>query len=1447
MENGEAQDHAFALQLQARFDSLRNSTRRNARSMRRKSTKAEATVSTSLRETRKRNYSRMAGHKQRGETRKANIITISSDDSDNGSNMNNENNQKSHVKSDKQEIEDPEFESECSDEPAKKKARLQSKNGNGSNKNSSSIDNKKMSNKKHQRLDLSILSDGSDDKGTSEEVRRRIYIRSSASDDDSDNSNGNNNNNINNSDSESGSDSDTDFDINSDDEMQNKEKKWDDGVSILRMIENGYENTNESENKNKDKSENVINAIDLVSPERLVVQVAEMEQRQGIEHRLRSPTEETFSTSMLDVDKIQGEKEKEEEKEKEKASITGFNDKEKEKEEEDDDDDSLTINTSVSTLTSVASVATLNGECNVKSNCNSNLNDVNSIRSMSNGSSDRSVISVVSIMSDSSGISSSNESLNESSSIYFDCLQSLVDICPVPAYGYKAWTSKELKQIIGDSVDNIFNDLPTQRLCKCSGQWQNKDRCTIDHSGKSQSWDNLYNLTILYHGRADMSNMIQSQQSFEKIKEKQKAHFDDFVEYLTSRYELAMNDDNDNDNDNSGKTDLMLEWPLIANVFGFSIDLVKRVTIQMQVLKQNKNMIIDCNQHQDLWKFCDFRMKFLNFIWNNLNNINSKLNDEQVRIGQIMHDLFDESYKMYHKMRHGIDNAIFSGKNKTKQLLIEEGIKYYNRIPDSNNNKKKTISRARINHNPASSIANMTIKTIDPDKQANRSVPVISLDDSNDLHSNSDSNSLPVKNRYQLSNNSNENKTIISIDSSDSSNDSSSEGSVCVIPRSEQKLAKKTEQENESKAESNLANNCKKMVPKRRKCEIRTKTKSSMNDDSNGNDNLNLSPSHTMTRMRRKRYGTARKSNFAGFCLASKSKNKNRKKNNNINRNLLLMQTEEKIEIHNNAQEIERHLNERNKTNVKRLIEMMRVSNLVLHKECMIEQYRQSEEERKLYEFLFDDELQSHICRQYPIVIPDNKEKIDRTSIYIDFAIPSDYKGRLQDWRPPKFNFITTCYNRIITIDDSDSDSESENSNGNNDNDNDNSNCNNSNCNKNRNKNKNKNKNKNSISNGSVCKCISTDVWDHDRYNQLKHDIECVKKEIKRLKKLQKKSKNRNRTKQKNKNKNKNNSKNESKCKNKTDELDTMTDMNQQLSIAVMKKKKMVTQLLSRHESARFGKTCVECVCMSSMAVVEDRHESDNEMCTTNSSSNSNCNSNSNSNSNSCSNSKRKKAFVSYLRGDGVYNPKYSNRLDTRRGGFIDSSGTPSLIIECNDNCQCAIKNEKHLCCNRVVQNHRYKNEAVKMNKMKLICKKYSKKGWGVVTLKEIQQGTFIGEYCGEYIDDYEAEQREDDSYLWTQQYRPYSDYDGATIDAKHYGNITRFINHCCTPNLFTVEVLTQSRQAGKNLVIGFFALRHIKAGEELTINYSYQAVCNADSGARACFCGSQMCQGRMR
>ncbi|KZS14880.1 Histone-lysine N-methyltransferase EHMT1 [Daphnia magna] len=145
----------------------------------------------------------------------------------------------------------------------------------------------------------------------------------------------------------------------------------------------------------------------------------------------------------------------------------------------------------------------------------------------------------------------------------------------------------------------------------------------------------------------------------------------------------------------------------------------------------------------------------------------------------------------------------------------------------------------------------------------------------------------------------------------------------------------------------------------------------------------------------------------------------------------------------------------------------------------------------------------------------------------------------------------------------------------------------------------------------------------------------------------------------------------------------------------------------------------------------------------------------------------------------------------------------PPMLFECNRACQC----HRGSCNNRLVQ-HGITS--------RLVLFRIENKGWGVRAAQPISKGSYVCEYIGEIITDFEADQREDDSYLFD-----LDNKDGETycIDARRYGNIARFINHSCEPNLIPVKVYVDHQDL-KFPRIAFFAVRDIDANEELAFDY---------------------------
>ncbi|CAA2988035.1 histone-lysine N-methyltransferase, H3 lysine-9 specific SUVH6-like [Olea europaea subsp. europaea] len=186
------------------------------------------------------------------------------------------------------------------------------------------------------------------------------------------------------------------------------------------------------------------------------------------------------------------------------------------------------------------------------------------------------------------------------------------------------------------------------------------------------------------------------------------------------------------------------------------------------------------------------------------------------------------------------------------------------------------------------------------------------------------------------------------------------------------------------------------------------------------------------------------------------------------------------------------------------------------------------------------------------------------------------------------------------------------------------------------------------------------------------------------------------------------------------------------------------------------------------------------------------------------------------------------------------------LVYECGPSCKCPPS-----CYNRVSQHG---------IKIQLEIFKTESRGWGVRCPTFIPSGSFICEYAGELLDDKEAEQRiGNDEYLFDIG-RNYHDSEksvnlvevweeGFTIDAGHYGNIGRFINHSCSPNIYAQNVIYDHDDTRTPHVM-LFAAENIPPLQELTYHYNYSLDQVLDSNGnikiKRCHCGSAECSGRM-
>uniref|UniRef100_A0A3Q1FGT1 Histone-lysine N-methyltransferase SETDB2 n=1 Tax=Acanthochromis polyacanthus TaxID=80966 RepID=A0A3Q1FGT1_9TELE len=86
---------------------------------------------------------------------------------------------------------------------------------------------------------------------------------------------------------------------------------------------------------------------------------------------------------------------------------------------------------------------------------------------------------------------------------------------------------------------------------------------------------------------------------------------------------------------------------------------------------------------------------------------------------------------------------------------------------------------------------------------------------------------------------------------------------------------------------------------------------------------------------------------------------------------------------------------------------------------------------------------------------------------------------------------------------------------------------------------------------------------------------------------------------------------------------------------------------------------------------------------------------------------------------------------------------------------------------------------------------------------------------------------------------------DVCLIDASREGNVGRFINHSCQPNLFVQNVFTDSHDPSFP-VVAFFTSRAVVAGTELTWDYGSDSPASSPWQQEAvCLCGADGCRQR--
>lgn len=190
--------------------------------------------------------------------------------------------------------------------------------------------------------------------------------------------------------------------------------------------------------------------------------------------------------------------------------------------------------------------------------------------------------------------------------------------------------------------------------------------------------------------------------------------------------------------------------------------------------------------------------------------------------------------------------------------------------------------------------------------------------------------------------------------------------------------------------------------------------------------------------------------------------------------------------------------------------------------------------------------------------------------------------------------------------------------------------------------------------------------------------------------------------------------------------------------------------------------------------------------------------------------------------------------------GLADPDIPPDLIYECHVNCQCDVT-----CSNRLVQ----KGPHIGLSLMDA-----GPKGIGLSCKVDLPKGAFVCEYAGEVIGADEARRRyarQKDFGLRNYIFALREHFGKDTvpiltyIDPSSIGNIGRYINHSCDPNLLIVPVRTDTFVPK----ICLFARRNVTAHTELTFDYGgemepIQGVPAGWNEGTACRCKASACRG---
>lgn len=238
-----------------------------------------------------------------------------------------------------------------------------------------------------------------------------------------------------------------------------------------------------------------------------------------------------------------------------------------------------------------------------------------------------------------------------------------------------------------------------------------------------------------------------------------------------------------------------------------------------------------------------------------------------------------------------------------------------------------------------------------------------------------------------------------------------------------------------------------------------------------------------------------------------------------------------------------------------------------------------------------------------------------------------------------------------------------------------------------------------------------------------------------------------------------------------------------------------------------------QCACIHRGATINSANNDDSKSSTTSAARNKR---------NACSSSKRGKS--SSTNDNTISSPSAKPSIQK------DAMGARvEVVYECTDVCGCS----RSACTNRPVQSGIGVSMCVYLTRMK---------GWAARATQDIRAGTWICEYIGALLGEKQALQRQDQeiermSYLFK---LPQCSY---TLDPQFRGNVARFFNHSCQPNLIKKQVYIGTQSGHTFPRVAFFAARDIVAGEELCMDYGYEES-DVPGACMVCYCGKKnMCR----